>query len=179
MLNFAQWYYTLSFTFSLHFLWHWLFFFKVIAVSNGFNWLFFFWLRWNFVGLLSTSSMSWIYHYFWLPYIFKGVNWCVSWFYKDFIVGYFMETVEARFFNLCCITTLLGVYQFIPSLITLTSFQGHRYVRIITNMIFFLFCTWMWVVWVHAFLVSRSIHPVKFKLWLTFTSVNTIMKSVF
>ena len=40
--------------------------FKVIAVSNNFDWKFhvLFQLSWNFIGLLSTLSRSWIYHYF-------------------------------------------------------------------------------------------------------------------
>ena len=54
----------------------------------------------------------------------------------DFIVGLFTDTVEARFLKVCIIITLLGVYQFMSGLMTLTLFQGHRYVRIITIIIF-------------------------------------------
>ena len=59
------------------------------AVSNSFNWTcnVLTWLSWNFVGLLSTASRSWIYHCFLLAHIFKGDNWCVSWLDKNFIVG--------------------------------------------------------------------------------------------
>ena len=67
MSNFAWWYYTLSFTCS-----------AVSKFSLRFDVLI--QLSWYFVGLLSTSSRSWICNYFWLATIFKGDNWCVSWF---------------------------------------------------------------------------------------------------
>ena len=38
----------------------------------------------------------------------------------------FTDTVPAIFFKLCIIITLLGVYQIILGLVTLTLFQGHR-----------------------------------------------------
>ena len=47
------------------------------------------------------------------------------------IIGFFMKSVQARFSNIYIILTLPGVYQFIPGLMTFTSFQGHRYVTII------------------------------------------------
>ena len=61
MCNFAWWYCTLSFTCSLHFQWPW-HYFKVTAVSNNLNWKFYVIVRlsWNFEGLLSTLSRSWI-----------------------------------------------------------------------------------------------------------------------
>ena len=47
----CMWYYTLSFTCSLHFQWSW-HYFKVTAVSNSLNWKsYVIWLSWNFVGL--------------------------------------------------------------------------------------------------------------------------------
>ena len=60
-------------------------------------------------------------------------------FTSNSIVGSFMDTVQARFFKLCIIITLLGVYQFIPGLLTLTLFQGHGYVRIIKSKLVFRF----------------------------------------
>ena len=102
MVNFAWRYHTLSFTCSLHFQWPWLYF-KVIALSNSFNWSFYVFIRLssNFVGLLSTLRRLWICHYFWLSHLFKGDNWHVSWFDKNFIVGFFIDTVSVRFFKLC------------------------------------------------------------------------------
>ena len=52
-------------------------------------------------------------------------------FCKNFIIGFFMDTVHEFFFQLCLIITLLRVYQFVPGLMTLTLFQGHMCVRII------------------------------------------------
>ena len=96
-----------------------------------------FWLSWNIARLLSTSSRSWIDNYFGLLHIFKGDNWYVSWFDRNFIVGFFMDTVQAEFFQLCTVITLLGVYQFIIGFMILTLFQGHRCVVFITYVIFF------------------------------------------
>ena len=45
--------------------------------------------------------------------------------WQNFIIGYITDTVQVRICKLCVIITLLGVSQFIPGLITLTSFQGH------------------------------------------------------
>ena len=42
-------------------------------------------------------------------------------------------------FKLCITTTLFGVYQFIPGLLTLTLFQGHRCVRNINCKLFLRF----------------------------------------
>ena len=39
------------------------------------------------------------------------------------VVGFFIDTVQAKFFKLCSIIILLGVDQFIPGLVTLTTFQ--------------------------------------------------------
>ena len=61
----------------------------------------------------------------------QGDNWRVLWFDRNFIVSFFKDTVQARFFKLYIIKTLPGLYQFIPGLITLTLFQGHRCVRIL------------------------------------------------
>ena len=57
------------------------FHFYVTAVSNSFNCKFYvlFQWSWNFVQLLTTSSRSWIYHYFWVSHIFKGDNWHIVW----------------------------------------------------------------------------------------------------
>ena len=36
-------------------------------------------------------------------HIFKGDSWCVSWFDKNFMIGFFTDTVQASFFQtLCC-----------------------------------------------------------------------------
>ena len=83
------------------------------------------WLGWNYVGALSTSSRSWIYHYFLLSHIFKGDKWHISWFDKHFIVDFFTDTVQVRLFKLLHDYNLLGVYQFIPDMMTLTLFQRH------------------------------------------------------
>ena len=116
-------------------------YFKVTAVSNSFNWelYLFIWLSSNFVALLSTSSSSQIYHYFWLLHILKGGNWHVSGFDKHFIVSFFMDTVQVRFFKLCMIITFRGVYQFIQGLMTIFLFQDHRCVRMLNCKHFFRF----------------------------------------
>ena len=134
MSNFAWRYYTLSFTCSLHFQWPWGYF-KVTAMSHTFNWKCYVLIRlsWNMVALLSTSHKSWLYHYFLLSHRFMGANWLVSRFDRNFIFGFFTDTVHVRFLKLCIITTLLGVYQFIPDLMTLTVFQGHMCIRIINS----------------------------------------------
>ena len=77
--NFAWWYHTFSFTCFLHFRWPW-HYLKVTEMPNGFtrNIYVFIWLSLNFVGLLSTSSRLWKYHYFWLSFIFEGNNCHVS-----------------------------------------------------------------------------------------------------
>ena len=115
MSNFDWWYYTLSFTCSLYYQWT-LHYFKVTASLNNCNWGFYVFIRlsWNFVGLVSTSSRSWRYNCCWLSHIFKWDNWRAFWFHRNFIVGFFTNTVQARFFKFCIIITLLWVYQFIP-----------------------------------------------------------------
>ena len=64
------------------------------------------WLGWNFVGLLCTPSRSKQIHCYWLWHIFEGDNRRVSWFDKSFIVGFFTDTVLARFFKNCITITL-------------------------------------------------------------------------
>ena len=130
MSNFAWWYYTLTFTCSLHFQWPW-HYFKVTAVSKSFNKNFYvlIQLSWNFKELLSMLSRSWMYRYSWLSHTFKGDNWHVSRFNKNL-----SENLKLRI-----IITLLGVYQFIPGLMTLTLFQGHGYVWIINCKLIFRF----------------------------------------
>ena len=99
-------------------------FFKVTAVSNSFNCQCYVlnWLSWNLEELLNTLSRSW-------SRVFKGDNWHVSWFDKNFNVDFFVYTVQTTFFKLCKIITLLRVYEFVLDLITLTLLQGHRYVN--------------------------------------------------
>ena len=58
---------------------------------------------------------------------------------KTIIIGSFPDTVQARFFKLGIIITLLGVYLFVPGLMTLALSQGHSYVRIINCIFFFFF----------------------------------------
>ena len=53
------------------------------------------------------------------------------------VVGFFMDAVQGRFFKLCIIITLLGIYRFISGLMILTVFEGHRCVRIINGKLFF------------------------------------------
>ena len=59
--------------------------------------------------------------------------WCVFLFDKIFIIGSVTDTVQlqARFFKLCIIITVLLVHQFVPGLITLNLLQNHRCVRTI------------------------------------------------
>ena len=54
-------------------------------------------------------------------------------------VGLFLDTVKSRSFKLCMVITLLGIYQFIPGLMTLTLFQGQRFGRIIKCKLLFLY----------------------------------------
>ena len=49
---------------------------------------------------------------------------------KNFDVGFFSRTIQARSFKLCMIITSLGVYIVILGLMTLTLIQGHRCVNI-------------------------------------------------
>ena len=55
---------------------------------------------------------------------------------KKFIVGFYTDAVQAKFFKLCIIMTLLGVYQFIPDFMNLTLIQGNRCVRIMNCKLF-------------------------------------------
>ena len=54
----------------------------------------------------------------------------------NFNIGFFVATFEVRFFNLCMTVMLLGVYQFMPGLMTLTLCQGHMCVRIVNIELF-------------------------------------------
>ena len=103
----------------------WLYF-KVTAVSNSFNWKFYvlIQLSWNLAWLLITTSILWIY-YFWFSHMFKGENWHISSFEKNSNVGFFSDTIEARSFKLCMIITLHCHSRFM----TLTLLQGHGFVR--------------------------------------------------
>ena len=122
------------------FQWPWWYNFKVRAVSNSFNGKFYvlMWLSWNFVQVLITSSRSWTYHYFWFLHMFKGNNWHISSFQNTYNVAFFLDTIEVRCFKLCIIITLLEIYISNVCLMTLTLFQGHRYVRNIMNRFCFL-----------------------------------------
>ena len=57
----------------------------------------------------------------------KGDNWHTSSFEKK--VCFFLDTIKARFFKLCLLITLLGIYVVILGVVTLSVFQGHRCVR--------------------------------------------------
>ena len=87
-VKFCIWYYLLNFTCSCHFQWSWPYF-RVSAVSNSLNRTFYILilLSWISVGLLSTSTRSWLFHQVWLLHIFKGNNWYFFCFDKDFNVG--------------------------------------------------------------------------------------------
>ena len=71
--------------------------FKVTAVSNNFNWKFYdvTWVSWNFIGLLSGSSISWMYRHFWGVNIFKEDNWHIPSFEENF-VEFFFHTIKAK-----------------------------------------------------------------------------------
>ena len=90
------------------FQWPWPYF-KVTAVSNSFNWNVdvLIWSSWNSVGLLSISSISWIYLNFSLLHKFKGDNWHVSLFDKNFNIGFFADTVQV-IFKLSWLLSCLG-----------------------------------------------------------------------
>ena len=78
---------------------------------------------WNFIGLLSTSSKSWIYFLFWWSHIFKGDNWHFLIWKKNF--GFFLDNINVRSFKLCMIITLLGAYIVILGLMTLSLILFH------------------------------------------------------
>ena len=113
-------------TLLYHFQWPWSCF-KVTAMSNSFHILIR--LSWNFVWLLSTSCKSWIYHYFWLRTCWREIIDIISSFEKIINVSFFSDTIERRSFILCMIITFLGFYIVIQGLMTLTLFQGYRFVR--------------------------------------------------
>ena len=135
MSNSAQWYCLSSFnlpvdtTFSD--LWP---YFKVIAVSNSFDWKFycFVQLGWNFV-----STSSWIYC-FWLPHVFKRDNGCSQyfWIWQKHWLCLEHCLVEARSLNLRKL--LFGVYRFISGPMILTLFQDHICERNLNLQIVFL-----------------------------------------
>ena len=55
-------------------------------------------------------------------------------------MSFLADTVQAKFFKLCIFITLFGAYEFIPGLMTLALFQGHRCVRVINcNSFYFRF----------------------------------------
>ena len=65
---------------------------------------------------------------------------------QNLIVDVFHKHCSRKFFKLCIYINLLGIYQFIPGLMTLTLFlmtltffQGHRCVRILNCKLFFRF----------------------------------------
>ena len=58
-----------------------------------------------------------------------GDNTQISLLEKKIGVGFFSDTIKARSFKLCLITTLLGVYIVILSLLTFSLFQSHCCVR--------------------------------------------------
>ena len=60
---------------------------------------------------------------------FKGDKWHDSRFDKHFSVGFFSGTVSERYFKLSMIIILMGVYRYIPGLVTLTLFQDQRCVK--------------------------------------------------
>ena len=136
MWNFAWWYYTLSLTFitlSVTF--------DIISRSQQCqrvsteNLMFFIRLSWNFVDCQVHQACREFSTSFDLHTNSREIT-DVSRFDKKFIVGFFTDTVQARFFKLCIIMTLFKVYQIIPGLMTLTLFQGHRCVRIINCKLF-------------------------------------------
>ena len=97
---------------------------------QSFNWKFYVltWLSWDFIGLLSTSSRSWMCNLFWHSHIFKGDNWLISSFEKNYVC-FFSDTLKARSFKLCMIMTVLGVYIVILGFMALTLFSYHRCIR--------------------------------------------------
>ena len=160
---------------SYHFQWLWSYF-KVTAVSNRFNWKFNILIHfsWNFVQLLIKSSRSWTYYYFLLLNMFKGDNWNISSFEKkNFIVGFFSDTIKARSFKICMFIILFGVYIAIVGLMTLTLFQGHRCVRNLTaNCVFWILvlCSLNFVWLLHTL---KTLCTVRFMwLWCVFKGDN-------
>ena len=134
MSDFAWWYCSLSFTCSYHFWWP-LPYFKVTAVSNSSNLRFYLLIQlsWNFIGLLSTSSRSWIYH------LFGGCIGGVHTYSREITdvhphlgkknVGFFLDIIKARSSRLFMVMIMLGVYIVSLGLMTLTLFQSHKCVR--------------------------------------------------
>ena len=103
-------------------------------MSNSFNW------KLKLCRVCSIHQTDCDYTtIFLLSHVFKGDKLRVSLFHKHINIGFFLDTNELRSFKLCMSITLLGVYQFIPHLMTLTLFQGHRCVRIIKCKLLFRF----------------------------------------
>ena len=103
--------------------------FQCHIVSNSSNWKFYVLIQfsWYFVLLLITLCRPRIYHYFWVSHLFKEDTWHISSFAKEKnYVGFFSDTINPRSFKLCLTITLLGLYIFNVSLMTLGLFQGHR-----------------------------------------------------
>ena len=82
-----------------------------------------------------------IYHYFLLLRILKGNNWHVSWFYKDFIVVFFADTVQVRSWGF----PIYIRFDYIDLV------SSHRCVRITKKISV---CIRMWVVYAFALLVG-------------------------
>ena len=125
--------------------WPWLFNFKlkVTAMSNGFNWKFYIliWLWWNYVWLLIILCQ--VDHEYTTIIDFcrcsrEILTHFLIWKKNPLNVVFFSDTVIMRFFKLCIVMNLLGVYIFIVGLVTFTLFQGHRCVRNINCKLCFL-----------------------------------------
>ena len=80
--------------------------------------------------------------------------------WQNFIIGYITDTVQVRICKLCVIITLLGVSQFIPGLMTLALFQGHRVSELWTANFVLDFC------------------PQQFKYCMGLTYINKIRHSM-
>ena len=86
-------------------------YFKVTAVSNNFNWKFYvlIWLSWNFVWLLTVLIRLWIYHYFFVLFFgctcSREINDIFPRLEKNFNIGFFSDTIQARLYKFCLILT--------------------------------------------------------------------------
>ena len=67
-------------------------------------------LSWNFIGLLSMSSRSWIYHLFWWLHVFSGDNWHIYSFACFFLFSFYFLIVI--FLSLCCFFFFFFFYFF-------------------------------------------------------------------
>ena len=64
-----------------------------------------------------------------LWWLFKGNNWQISLLNQNFTVCIFLDAVSARSFNICMIVTLIELFPFVISLLTMTLVQDHTFVR--------------------------------------------------